>query len=447
MITKAELARLRSSARIVTDADIQRSKENAEAVNKEKMAKSRARKARMAHLAAEAKRKAPKSDVELLAEAERASLLKLAEQQRDEELDSVKHLATLGARAAAFTIRKQQIREAEERFEREKLYDVKCNVKMELDRLEGLKDQEKEERRKKDQRYKDKEVLLRQIAAREEERQKRQDEIVKEGLQEKARQARVLEEEKMKAIQILEKKKAAQLEVIKSNETARIMKIRVKEREQEEDEKNVAYQQMMNEKAAALEAQKAAEAEAKELRCAELRKMQERSNDKQSALDELRAKRAAEDKERKARQAEKAAAEKKKVAAAELLRAHHHQQKFTVVQRARQFKEQKLEYERICAETAKQKALVLAEEKKKHTERLQNKQIVLRQIAEKEKMRAYARFATRAEGDIIKKEFNAERGKMETIRTKMIASLARDGVDPTYLAEMKRVDMAKLQMR
>jgi len=447
VITRAELARLRDASRIITEVDIRNEAEGKEKVMAAKMAKSRARKAKMARLGEEAKRKAPKSDVQLLAEAETSALLKMAELQRDEELDSVKLLQTLGARAAAFTIRHQQLKERDERLENEKIYDQRCNTLMEIERLKGLQAVEKEAKIKRAKRYADKEVLMQQIAAREEERLKRQKAVEQEAKEEMQRQEKVAEEEQLRAIRIQHRKKAAQLEVMKTNEMARLLKQQQKEKEQEEEQKIIDYQIMMNEKQADREAQKQADAEAKELRCAELRKMQERSNDKQSALDELRAKRAAEANERKAREAEQRTAEKKRVAIAEMHRAYKSQHQFDLIQKAKELKSQQEEYTRICRANADSKELILVEEKRKASLRLENRNIVLQQIATKNKFRSQSNDWKRKEGAAIKKGYFDERNKLESIRSTMVQDLQTAGVDTRYLAEMKRADMVKLQMR
>merc|ERR1711865_1148231 len=261
----------------------------------------------------------------------------------------------------------------------------------------------------------------------EEERLKRQKAVEEEAKEEMQRQEKVAEEERLRAIRIQHRKKAAQLEVMKTNEMARLLKQQQKEKEQEEEQKIIDYQIMMNEKQADREAQKQADAEAKELRCAELRKMQERSNDKQSALDELRAKRAAEANERKAREAEQRTAEKKRVAIAEMHRAYKSQHQFDLIQKA--------------------KELILVEEKRKASLRLENRNIVLQQIATKNKFRSQSNDWKRKEGAAIKKGYFDERNKLESIRSTMVQDLQTAGVDTRYLAEMKRADMVKLQMR
>ena len=90
----------------------------------------------------------------------------LAKYLREQSHDSVKHLKTLGARAAAFTIRDQQIAELETRGDDDKLYDEKMNLRMEIDRLQDLKRLEDIEEAKRNKRYADRKVLEKQISDR-----------------------------------------------------------------------------------------------------------------------------------------------------------------------------------------------------------------------------------------------------------------------------------------
>ena len=174
VINSADLDRMKRSTLILSTDQIRDNEEQREAGLAVKRAASNARKARMAQKAAESAQRAPKSDVELLAAAEQQAMLQAAGVQRDEQLDSVKMLNTLGARAAAFTIRQQQLKEKEEREVREREYDDRMNAMMELDRLKDLQKREHIEHSKLKQRLIDKEVLMQQIDGRRDQLQREQ---------------------------------------------------------------------------------------------------------------------------------------------------------------------------------------------------------------------------------------------------------------------------------
>ena len=53
----------------------------------------------------------------------------------------------------------------------------------------------------------------------------------------------------------------------------------------------------------------------------------------------------------------------------------------------------------------------------------------------------------RSEGRAIAMEFAVERAKLERIRKEYVERLEKEGVNPRYLSEMRRADLAKIQMR
>ena len=87
----------------------------------------------------EAKKRAPKSDIEMEKEQARLHYMKEATKQRDDQADAVKLLNTLRERASAFTVRQSQLKEQENRIEKEKQYDTRMNMVMEVERLKALK--------------------------------------------------------------------------------------------------------------------------------------------------------------------------------------------------------------------------------------------------------------------------------------------------------------------
>lgn len=71
------------------------------------------------------------------------AIRELAENQIDENLDMVKMLNSLGARAAAFTIRDQQLADRASRASVEGDYDKRMDLIMEIDRLKELSERER----------------------------------------------------------------------------------------------------------------------------------------------------------------------------------------------------------------------------------------------------------------------------------------------------------------
>merc|ERR1719421_2047595 len=99
VISRGELARIRGLSKITTAGDVERDRAVAEALRAEKHQAARLRKEKMLELEANAKAKSRKSDVELEREARKAAIRLMANKEIDANLDLVKMLNTLGARA------------------------------------------------------------------------------------------------------------------------------------------------------------------------------------------------------------------------------------------------------------------------------------------------------------------------------------------------------------
>jgi len=438
---------MKQSAIILTPEQMRINQEQAARDRAVVMAKSHARKEYLVKRGQETKRKAPKSDIQLLRIAENQAKLAAAREQTEEELDCVKHLNTLGSRAAAFTIRKQQLDEKEEREEKEKIFDERQNLIMEINRLRLQAAEEAEEKRKKVQRYQDKDVLLGQIAARAEARKLKQKQIEADARVQERMMKKLEEDELDKMRRRTERQKQNQLEVMATNERAKALKLRQKEVEAEEDARIDAYQRNKALKEEEDEKLAIARAAEKELEVAKLRAQMTKMADTQSELDELRAKRALEQKERDARTKDREIEEKRKQVLLEMgvAREHQHRQKTVAAMLERKAQEQ--EYFKNLATADEQRQKSIAYDQKKERERLANKEIVLAQIKDKETKRAAARGSKAMEGKAINDEFNNELSGLEKIRTAKIAKLRAQGVDEVYLTEMQRADMKKLQLR
>jgi hypothetical protein len=447
VINSADLDRMKRSTLILSTDQIRDNEEQREAGLAVKRAASNARKARMAQKAAESAQRAPKSDVELLAAAEQQAMLQAAGVQRDEQLDSVKMLNTLGARAAAFTIRQQQLKEKEEREVREREYDDRMNAMMELDRLKDLQKREHIEHSKLKQRLVDKEVLMQQIDGRRKQRLRDDElrEVEKKAMLVQLRKNEEIEIEKMKEKAQMVKKSQREVEI--ANQRALEMRKKQSELEKLDDLKIQRYEMEKARLEQQREEEAAEVAKQAELQTAKLRAQQEKMQDNQAALDELRAKRAAEEKERRAR-AEEIRAMERKMQQMEIMReARKAQSDYKDLMLAREVTSQNQEYQRIIANAAQAKSREDNELVKQRDARYQHVSHIRSQISAKESMRKLERGAVSEEGRNIKMDFAMERQKLERIRKEHVEKLTREGVDPTYLTEMKRADMAKLQMR
>ena len=164
VISAAELRRIQGSGDHHRGRDPE-DKDELEAIHAVKHKAARARKDRIRALAAASKNKAKKSTMELEKEARKETIRQMADKTLDENLDLVKYLRGIGARAAAFTIRDQQLNERGAKEARQKAYEDRMDLLMEVDRLRDLKQREDADNLRRKKRVEDRKVITEQIDA------------------------------------------------------------------------------------------------------------------------------------------------------------------------------------------------------------------------------------------------------------------------------------------
>ena len=342
-----------------------------------------------------------------------------AQQQIDENEDIVKLLKTCSERALTFAIRDLQLKETAEREKKEKEYERRMVLSMEINRLQELEAREAEETKRMQKMIDDRKIIERQI-------EERADAKL---LQEEARDQENREMiERIKLYQLQDEEKARKKkevadklreEVIRENEAHIASKKEKKLLEKKEDEMMVAYQLAQDEKLRQREAEEAeADRKKREIQ-KKLLDEQERTMDRRAEMDELRARRAMEDAERRYRQKKLMEAQKKK-RDMELLdeaRAQQHQEKLE-----RQKVEAELKQEEYLNVT--KHAHVMAEReraeeaytKKKNAELIQNLQD---QIEENKATKAAKNRQKFREGAMIKQELVSKLRVLFPILNKM----------------------------
>ncbi|DAZ95329.1 TPA: hypothetical protein N0F65_002436 [Lagenidium giganteum] len=447
VVGDADLDRMKKETKIMTAAELEELEGKREEEQERQRLSAKARKEHMMKLSEEAAKRAPKSEIELALEAEKRETLRRANALKDQQHDSVKLMKTLGARAQAFTIRDQQLKVREELEEETRVYDEKMNLLMEVDRLEGLKRQEVIDESKKEKRIADRKILEEQIVERKKQREKENELVAHEGAEMlvkiKQQQGEELEREKLR------RKRAAQsMEEIKQfNEEALQRKLLLQRKIKEEEERVAAYQLKKDEENRMREEEEARKRHEAELRCAKLRSMQEKMANEKAELDELRAKRAAEARERQAREADLAIARKQKQEMDELRRAREAQALHRQRARIKEATMQQSEYESIMAQVEADKQRVRDEDEKKAVARMEHRRVLQQQIEDKERLKKETFAKKQEEGQALKAEYARELEKLERIRLDEVEELARAGVNPLYLAEMKALDIEKARNR
>lgn len=387
VLSEYELMKITQGSIIKTEAQYQAEKERALEEKAAKAQKAGERKLRMKELEKHALLAAKKSDSEIAEESKAATLRALAQEKMDKNSDVVKLLTSMSARAIAFSVRDKQLGEKEDREKVDEEIDRRLDILMEIDRLKDLHRRESEEVEKKIKRAKDREVITEQIEgrqrmrilqleAREQENQQMRN-LMKKYEEEDAHMAAIHQTE-------VEKSRA---EVAIANDDAIRRKREVKEANKKEMEDILIYQALKDAELAKREADEAEIERAKKERQAKLLAQQERAQNNAGKLDEMRARRAAEERERKARAAEREKAQKQAAEIKELLasRAKQAADKKILASREKIYEEEEmrnsLRYMQSMAEREAEEARI------KHEKSMNLRERLFSQISDNEKRR------------------------------------------------------------
>mmetsp|Transcript_22133 Transcript_22133/g.26092 ORF Transcript_22133/g.26092 Transcript_22133/m.26092 type:complete len:483 (-) Transcript_22133:220-1668(-) len=447
VVSAGEINAMRQRSILRSPADEMRERAMREAALEEKQKISRMRKEKMLQMEIDAKNKAKKSDIELSNMEREKAIRELAENQIDENLDMVKMLNSLGARAAAFTIRDQQLAEREARSHQEGDYDKRMDLMMEIDRLKELSERERIEDEKRNKRIQDREVIVSQIALNEKQKLLEEESRERENQQMLALMRKYEQEDKAAAEKRSVEVARSKAEIVQANSESIRRKEMTKMKELEEMESLRIYQMKKDAELAARERHEEELASEKREQQRKLLAQQEKSQNKQAEIDELRARRYAEERERKARNDEKNKAERRRQQMIELSNARKAQADGKKSIMAREALMQQEEYEDAIRFGMKvqQREAAEADAKQRAADMHRTKlQAQIDSAAAERKLNSTSKFE---EGQKLKEEFSAERAKLGAIRDKMVDDLLKKGVNPKYLSEMKMCDIQKLQMR
>ncbi|KAF5826155.1 tumor suppressor, Mitostatin-domain-containing protein [Dunaliella salina] len=341
-LSKADLDRMTKASPVMSAADLAEMKKTLQMRKEEAQAVSKARKEKMLKLEEEAKKKKPETETERLKAATNKKLQSHAEHQLEEEKDAVKNMNQMMLYSKCVTIRDAQIEEKKQAMLETEDENRRQDLMMEIERIKALEQYEAREQQRNEERRRGAKVLEDQIAQREHERI-RQEELRDQERIQMLREAERLKEEELQ--QAIEKKMQAQAllsEVAAANAEQIRRKELLKVREKEEDMKILEYIRAKDAREQELAYEKERIRHEKEMETVRLRTMQERAADKQAELDELRARRYQETKEREWRAKEKAAAERHATMQRELEDAREAQKAAKMLQRAEMAKRMRI---------------------------------------------------------------------------------------------------------
>lgn len=420
VLNHGDISRMKASAKIETEDEKKAAATMAKTVKEAAMEQSKARKDRMQAMDRERAQKVPPSDIEQSNRNKDVGILSKAQAQLDEELDDVKHMNQMVLYSKVVTIRDKQLEENKS-LEKEWLEEQrKLDLMMEIERLKGLKVAEEREAVRQQARRKGALVIVDQIQEREIERIKQREQLVKEQEQ----MARQIENQRLAEIKAADDKRARNqrliAEVEAANGVALQKKSEIRQRELEEEQKIVRYNQekIEREVAQALEERRIKEEKEKEV--ARLREMQEKAADRQSEIDALRAKRAFEEGERQARRKEVAEKERMQRQAAELEVARKRQFNEREATLATQAKAERDDFLRIIERQKEDEQKERDMEAERQYQLRNHANVVRAQIAKNSTVKQQDRMDYLEEGKKVRQKLEDDRLKVEAIKQKKL---------------------------
>lgn len=353
----------------------------------------------------------------------------------------------MAQRAVAYSIRDQQLEEKERLAHLEREADKRADMLIEIDRLKELQRREQEEKEKKAKRLTDRLVINEQIAQRERARMLQMEAREQENQNMRTLMKKYEEEDAVAAAKRAVQIEKSRAEVMIANADAIRRKKEAREKEKQEMEDILMYQALKDAELQKREEEEAALEAAKKERQAKLLAQQEKAQNNAGKADELRARRAAEEKEREVRAREKADALKRRKDTQELLEARAKQAE----DKQRQKQLLKLQQEDMVRDalmySMKQEARE-EEERRIKAEKINEHRIKLhQQIDDRERARRNSRMGNTDEGAESRQALLRDETKLKVMRDKMVEDLLSQGVNTKYLSEMRNVDVGKYLRR
>jgi hypothetical protein len=321
VISQQELNRIKANAILKSEAELAAEREEARRQKDERDRQARERKEKMKQLEIQAASKAKLDDFEVERLAKEKAIREEASKKLDDRSDVVKTLNSMSARAVAFTLREKQLEEKKRREAIEREYDRSLDIAMEIDRIKDLQRRESEEESKRHVRLQGRSIINEQMAQRQRAKDIAAEYREQENLSMRNLMQKYAADDAAAAAAKQEEIARTRLVIKAANEAAISKKLEAKEASKKEMEDILIYQAQRDAELAKREEDERLLAHAKKERQAMLLAQQERAQNNQDKLDEIRARRATQERERRDRMKEKEDREKRVADIAELQRA------------------------------------------------------------------------------------------------------------------------------
>ena len=435
VLSTADYERIKQNAKLSSEDEIQNTLKILTQQKNSQLAKARAHVERLKELDKNRPQYLTKSDKEK--KNQNNSVLSAAQKAKEESLDAAKEMNQMLKYSKVVTIRDLQKNEHKQMEQRYKQKEAKLDLMMELERLKELKYQEDVEKAKKLKRYASAKILIEQIKEKEIKRLQDKEIIEREGelmkKQIKAMQDEELRNEERKR---LENARLAK-EIVNINKISALNRDKKKLLEKEEDLKRLKYNM---EKAKKEEEELAEHKRVQAMREREtqkLREKQEKFADKQALLDELRAKRAFEEAEKKERQKEIEELMKLEKQKKELIEGNEKQKLAKLKRLEEQAIADQKEYEYIV------KHQIADMEEERRIEEIKRKifnangEEVRKQIQEKKEKEKLKKRSVIEEGRQILQSLDEYKRTVERIKKEKLDEMERYHIKPEYRVDLQ----------
>ena len=380
------------------------------------------------------------SSDELLQQQQRNQLiLQVAKTKLDNELDDVKTMNHMMNYAQIVSIRDAQILEKQQLHESQLLHDAMLDSHMESERVKHVEQLEQRELLRKQQQIQGAKVIQQQIAEREHERFVAAEQKRIESQQILAAQ----KEQETLDQQIKQQKIAAGKQLLHDVNVTNQLQLQLKQQRKQaellEDQQIQQYLLNKQQRESELELQQKQLQAEKQYEITRLRQLQEKAQDRQSAIDEIRARRYQEEKQRIERESEQSELQRKQQIKLELQLAReqqYHEKQQILMEQAQL---DKLQHHETMKHIRKLDELDSMKQSKLHELSMQHKLQLQSQIQQHDVNKQIARQQYVAEGNAIAQQIQSDRQYIEQLKQAKLNELEQAGVKDVYMHTLKNV--------
>lgn len=343
--------------------------------------------------------------------------------------------------AQCVTIRDAQILEKQRIADQLLEEDKRIDRAMEAERVRTLKLQAEREAARAEEQRLGASVIITQIQEREQERIRQQEAREQEALA-MLQRVKALEEaeEQERVNKVLAGRRLLEQVTEANNQQARA-KLRKKQEEIDEELRIQAYIRAKEARDAANEAELNRVRAEKEKEHARLLAMQERAQDRQSAIDELRARRYQEAKDREWRQAQIEQNARRDAMKSDIAQAREAQRQEKARRIAEQALQERDEYMRVLEWQNAATATDGARQTAAQIAAAQHRDAIRRQMESKSAEKEAARARYLGEGQIFAQQNERDKAKLQQIKAEKLKLMEQMGVPEKYRAELAKKKM------